>query len=201
MTISVSFSLSKAAQPEDRGLSFRLSAGFLYHILSPTGLKTNWLSVFTKLYNSSIAHSISLSLEWQVWLSSSENNCHAVHRSLSSGASVYDCSMGFYLVPYCQPSPPTWFLPITAIVMCHFRRFWNGMFGRVESQYTTIISEVAKTKSTLEISKITGRYHKIGKSLLRLQQKVCMRSDKSHWKVVLQLFFFHELSGKRWIVR
>ena len=28
--------------------------------------------------------------------------------------------MGFYLVPYCQPSPPTWFLPITAIVMCHF---------------------------------------------------------------------------------
>ena len=36
-----------------------LGAGFLYHILSPTGLKTYWLPVFTELYNSSIAHSIS----------------------------------------------------------------------------------------------------------------------------------------------
>ena len=36
MAISVvSFSFSRAAQP---GLSFLLSAGFLYHILSPTGL-------------------------------------------------------------------------------------------------------------------------------------------------------------------
>ena len=47
------------------------------------------------------------SLEWHVWSSSSGNNCHAVHRSLSSGASVYDCTAGFYLVLYCQPSSPT----------------------------------------------------------------------------------------------
>ena len=87
-------------------------------LLSPTGLQTHRLPVFTELYNSSIAHSISL--EWHVWSSSSRNNCHAVHRSLSSSASVYDCIMGFYLVPYCQPSPPTRFLPITAIGMCHF---------------------------------------------------------------------------------
>ena len=46
------------------------------------------------------------SLEWHVWLSSSGNKCHAVHRSLSSGASVNDCTMGFYLVPFCQPSSP-----------------------------------------------------------------------------------------------
>ena len=58
--------------------------------------------------------SLLLSLEWHVCLSSSGNNCHAVHRSLSSGVSVYDCSMGFYLVS------PTRFLPITAIGMCHF---------------------------------------------------------------------------------
>ena len=72
-----------------------LGGGFLYHTLSPTGLvsKTNWLPVFTELYNSSIAYSISL--EWHVWSSSSGNNCHAVHRSLSSGASVYDCTVGF----------------------------------------------------------------------------------------------------------
>ena len=60
------------------------------------------------------------SLEWHVWSSSSGNNCHAVQRSLSSGASVYECTMGFYLVPYCQPSPPTRFLLITAVGMCHF---------------------------------------------------------------------------------
>ena len=35
------------------------------------------------------------SLEWHVWSSSSWNNCHAVHRSLSSGASVCDCTVGF----------------------------------------------------------------------------------------------------------
>ena len=41
MAVSVvSFSFSRAAQPEARGLSFLLSAGFLYHILSPTGLQT-----------------------------------------------------------------------------------------------------------------------------------------------------------------
>ena len=35
------------------------------------------------------------SLEWHVWSSSSGNNCHSVHRSLSSGASVCDCTVGF----------------------------------------------------------------------------------------------------------
>ena len=101
-------------------------------VTNGSGLQTNWLPVFPELYDSSIAHSISL--EWHVWSSSSGNNCHAVHRSLSSGASVYDCTMGFYLVPYCQPSPPTRFnrnvsLPSGASL-------WNGMFGRVEGQYT-----------------------------------------------------------------
>ena len=67
-----------------------------------------------------IVQSPTQSLELHVWLSSSENICHAVHRSLSSGASVYACTMGFYLVPYCQPSPPMRFLLITAIGICHF---------------------------------------------------------------------------------
>ena len=135
MAISVvSFSFCRAAQPEAWGPSL-LDAGFLYHFLSPTGLQNSLSSYLTELYNNSIAHSISL--EWHIWSSSSGNNCHAVHRPPSSGASVYDCTMGFYLVPYCQPSPPTRFLPITAIGMCHFRSLWNGMFGRVEGQYTT----------------------------------------------------------------
>ena len=37
------------------------------------------------------------SLEWHVWSSSSGNNCHAVHRSLSSGASLCDGTVRFFL--------------------------------------------------------------------------------------------------------
>ena len=171
MAISVvSFSFSSAVQPEARGLSFLLSAGFLYHILSPTGLasKLNRGSKrpllpgggFSTTYlvsnssdlqlnrgsrrpllpgggfppthlnsNSSdflsppsyiIVQSPSQFLERHVWSSSSGNNCHAVQRSLSSGASVYECIMGFYLVTFRQPNPHTRSLLITAIGKCHF---------------------------------------------------------------------------------
>ena len=42
MAVSVvSFSFSRAAQPEARGLSSLLSDGFLYYILSPTGLQNS----------------------------------------------------------------------------------------------------------------------------------------------------------------
>ena len=44
-----------------------------------------------------IGVSLPLSLERPVWSSSSGNNCHAVQRSLSSGASVYESIMGFFL--------------------------------------------------------------------------------------------------------
>ena len=49
--------------------------------------------------------SLPLTLEWPVWSSSSGNNYHAVQRSLSSGASVYENIMGFffYLDPFHQP--------------------------------------------------------------------------------------------------
>ena len=124
MAISVSFLFSWCCSTGGPGA--QLSAGCwlpLPHLVTngsvlQTGLQTHWLPVFTELYNSSIAHSISL--EWHVWSSSNGNNCHAVRSLLSSGASVYNCTMGFYLVPYCQPSPPTRFLPITTIGMCHF---------------------------------------------------------------------------------
>ena len=120
MAISVvSFSFSRAAQPEAQGPT-PLDAGFLYRILSPTGLVsklTDFLSSPSYIivqsptqYLPITGHrdvSLPLSLEWHVLLSSSGNNCHAVHRSLSSGASVYDCTAGFYLVPYCQPDSPT----------------------------------------------------------------------------------------------
>ena len=120
MAISiVSFSFSRFAQPGAWGPTL-LGAGFFYHILSPTGLVfklTDFLSSPSYLivqlptqYLPITGHwdvSLPLSLKWHVWLSSSGDNCHAVHRSLSSDASVYDCTVGFYLVPYCQPSLPT----------------------------------------------------------------------------------------------
>ena len=103
MAISVvSFSFSRVAQPEAWGSSFLPSADFLYHTLSPTGLISK-LNVFLSSPSYIIVQSptqylpitghrdvsLPLSLEWHVWLSSSGNNCHAVHRSLSSGASVW----------------------------------------------------------------------------------------------------------------
>ena len=69
---------------------------------------SNWLELYwqlrtdsnsTELYNGSTP---TRSLKSHVWSSSSGNNCHAVHRSLSSGASVYERTMGFFqLVPFC----------------------------------------------------------------------------------------------------
>ena len=57
--------------------------------LSPTDTPT-LTSVWTELYNSSTStQSPTRFLEWHVWSSSSGNNCHAVHRSLSSGASLW----------------------------------------------------------------------------------------------------------------
>ena len=114
-----------------------LGAGFLYRILSPTGLQTHWgsrgpllpgggfpyhilsptrlnsnlsdlqLTDFLSPRSYIIVQSPTQSLEWHVWSSSSGNNSHAVQRSLSSGASVYECIMGFCHVPFRQPNPPT----------------------------------------------------------------------------------------------
>ena len=123
MAVSVvSFSFSRAAQPEAQGPSSLMDDGFLYCILSVTSLDPNsigrvwlslphlvsnsvrsptlWLLVLTELYHSSTpTQSPTQSLEWHVWSSSSGNNCHTFQRSLSSGASVYECIMGFLPCP------------------------------------------------------------------------------------------------------
>ena len=80
----------------------------------------DFLSSLSYIIVQSPTQSPTQSLEWHVWSSSSGNICHAVQRSLSSGASVYECIMGFYLVPFRQLSPPTRFLLINAIGMRHF---------------------------------------------------------------------------------
>ena len=172
MAVSVvSFSFSRAAQPEAQGPNSLLDDGFLYCILSPTSLDPNssgaqgpfglawlslphlvsitptltvWLLVLTELYNSSTStQSPTQSLEWHVWSSSSGNNCHAVHRSLSSGASVYECTMGFFfftLSHFIRQIPPTRFLSITGhwdVSLLSGASLWDGIFARVEGQNTT----------------------------------------------------------------
>ena len=88
-----------------------------------------------------IVQSPTQSLEWHVWSSSSGNNCHAVHRSLSSGASVNECIMGFLPCPIFLAKPAN----TISSHNCHRNvslpsgaSLWNGMFGRVEGQYTTL---------------------------------------------------------------
>ena len=88
--------------------------GFPYHISSISVSNSTatayclhwpWDSSSTELYNSPTpTRSPTRSLKSHVLSSSSGNNCHAVHRSLSSGASVYECTMEiFYLVLFHQP--------------------------------------------------------------------------------------------------
>ena len=92
-----------------------------------------------------IVQSPTQSLELHVWSSSSGNNCHAVQWLLSSGASVYGCIMGFYIVPFRQPNPPTRFLSITGywnVSLNSGASLWNGMFGLVEGEYTTKVPVV-----------------------------------------------------------
>ena len=119
MAVSVvSFLFSRAAQPDAQGLNFLLSAGFLYHISNFSGLQL-WLPVFTELYNSSTStQSPTQSLQWHVWSSSSGNNCH---RSLSSGTSVYECTIGFFtLSHFISQIRPHYLFRLLAIGMCHF---------------------------------------------------------------------------------
>ena len=116
------------AQPEAWGPT-PLGAGFLYHILSPKGLVsklTDFLSSPSYIivpsptqYLPITGHrdvSLPLSLEWHVWLSSSGNNCHAVHRSLSSGVSVW-------LYRGILPCPILSAKPASANGICNFRVF------------------------------------------------------------------------------
>ena len=73
----------------------------LPHLVYNSVSNSNWnclTSVLTELYNSSTpTQSPTRFLESHIGSSSSGNNCHAVHRSLSSGASVYECTMGIFL--------------------------------------------------------------------------------------------------------
>ena len=148
MAVSVvSFSFSMAAQPEPWSPLYWVLAFLTTARLSPPPSLLN--STVLVLFNSSALYylqtptrwyghastppqfllisgdrdvSLPLSLEWPVWSSSSRNNCHAVQRSLSSGASVYESIMGYFFTSshFISQFPPMWFPLITIIRMCHF---------------------------------------------------------------------------------
>ena len=106
---------------------------------------SNWsLLVLTELYNSSTpTQSPTQFLEWHFLSSSSGNNCHAVQRSLSSGASVYECIMGFFftLSHFISQIPPTRFLSTTGhwdVSLPSGASLWNIIFARVEGQNETL---------------------------------------------------------------
>ena len=135
--IAVCRSHSPDAQLKALGLRFLLAFFTIYFLQLVYLQLTGFLSSPSYI----IVQSPTQSLEWHVWSSSNGNNCHAVQRSLSSGASVYECIMGFYLVPFRQPNPPTRFLSITGhwnVSLPSGPSLWNGMFGQVEGQYTTM---------------------------------------------------------------
>ena len=112
---------SPDAQPEARGLTLLAFSTTSYQQLlwTPThqgpfgrvwlslphlvynsvrSLTVTATSVLTELYNSPTpTQSPTRFLESHVWSSLSGNNCHAVHRSLSSDASVNECTMGIFL--------------------------------------------------------------------------------------------------------
>ena len=122
------------------GVAFPTTS-WLRRLWSPTV----WLPVLTELYNTSTptqssTQSSTQSLEWHVWTSSSGNNCHAVHKSLSSGASVYECTLGILPCPILLAKSTYAISPHK----CHRNvslpsgaSLWNGIFGRVEGQNTT----------------------------------------------------------------
>ena len=78
--------------------------------------------------------SLPLSLEWPVWSSSSGNNCHAVHRSLSSGASLW--SGTFTLSHIISRAHLRHFFRLLTIGMCHFRYLRNGRCDRHRVEIT-----------------------------------------------------------------
>ena len=78
--------------------------------------------------------SLPLSLEWPVWSSSSGNNCRAVHRSLSSGASLW--SGTFTLSHIISRAHLRDFFWLLTIGMCHFRYLRDSRCDRHRAEIT-----------------------------------------------------------------
>ena len=107
-----------------------IGCDFPYHTcLRRLWSPTVWLPVLTELYNSSTpTQSPTQSLEWHVWSSSSGNNCHAVQRSLSSGASSWAFTLSHFIGQIRQRDFFPLLKPGTVCLIFHH-------FGKLRSKY------------------------------------------------------------------
>ena len=91
------------------GTNLREQRNFFHSSLQFVGLilpSNSHAEIWTRLHAPVISfhnwpseYALPPSLEWHVWSSSSGNNCHAVHRSLSSGASPCDSTVAILPCP------------------------------------------------------------------------------------------------------
>ena len=145
----VSFSFSRDAQPEAQEPSSLLDDGFIYCILSPTGLQNSirgpegpfgrvWLSIpqlFSDVSDPQLTDFLPsqsyvivqrpLNRPLNFWNGMFDRHQAEITVMQFSGHSLpvhqsMSVPWDFYLVPFRQPSPPTRFPLITAIGMCHF---------------------------------------------------------------------------------
>ena len=114
MAISVSFPFSRVAQPEFRGPSSLLGAGFLYRMLSPN-------SLISKLINRGPEGSLC----WVLAFSTASFSPTGLVSKLTDFLS----SPSYIIV-----QSPTQYLPITGHRNMHFRRLWNCMFDRHQAE-------------------------------------------------------------------
>ena len=149
--------------PRDPSAGWWLSLPHLYSNFSGPQL-TDFLSPPSYI----IVQSPTQSLEWHVWSSSSGNNCHAVHRSLSSGASVYECTMGFLPCPIFSAKPAY------AISSHNYDRnvslpsgtsLWNGILAgskvNIQHKETDTVTRVQILAVNICISHSTNTFRKV----------------------------------------
>ena len=141
MAISVSFPFSWAAQPGAWGKPLWVLVFSTTSHSNWSGLQTAWLPVFTELYNSSTPTQSSPTTGHRnmhfhrLWNSMFDRHRAEITVMQFTGNSLpvhqfVTVPWDFNPVPYCQPSSP---MPMEYALL----RLWNGMFGRVEGQYTS----------------------------------------------------------------
>ena len=143
--------------------------GFLYYIISPAFLVPNssdFLSSPSYIIVQTPTQSPTQYLEWNVWSSSSGNNCHAVQRSLSCislwvyhgllPCSISSAKSAYAISPHnCHRNVS---LPSGASL-------WNGLFAQVEGQYTTYGCTTWTLTKRLE-KKLDGSYTRMLRAIL-----------------------------------
>ena len=127
MAVSVvSFSFSRTAQPEAQGLSFLLSAGFLCHILSPTGLRNYWGAPWAPSAGSGFPYHI---------LSATHHGPQLIRapRVPSAGLSLPHLINNFY-----GPQLSDFLSSESYIIFQRPLNLWNGMFDRHQAEITVM---------------------------------------------------------------